>query len=84
MQLGLISLISAHRKFLKKALESFNQEVTKCTLLPKGCLKMKLTQTPVFVASQRQESQVKFVSQLVCGQVLDLGPKHGQNTTCTK
>ena len=45
---------------------------------------MKLTQTPVFVASHRQESQVKFVSRLVCGQVLDLGPKHGQNTTCTK
>ena len=33
---------------------------------------MKLTHTPVFVASQRQESLVKFVSQLMSGQVLDL------------
>ena len=33
---------------------------------------MKLTHTLVFVASQRQESQVKFVSQLMSGQVLDL------------
>ena len=32
---------------------------------------MKLTHIPVFIASQRQESQEKFVSQLMSGQVLD-------------
>ena len=33
---------------------------------------MKLTHTPVIVASQRQESWMKFLSQLMSGQVLDL------------
>ena len=35
-------------------------------------MQMKLTHTPVFVASPRQESRVKFVSRLMSGQVLDL------------
>ena len=33
---------------------------------------MKLTHNHVFVLSQRQESQVKFVSRLMSGQVIDL------------
>ena len=65
-------MFTANYELLVKMRECINPEVTECSLQLKGYLQMKLTHTPVFVASQRQESRVKFVSRLMSGQVLDL------------
>ena len=65
-------MFTANNELLEEMRECINPEVTECSLQLKGYLQMKLTHTPVFVASQRQESWVKFVSRLIGGQVLDL------------